>query len=198
MPPISPAWRPRCGLMLLSEWRGDDGLRAVLTGLPDALGRAVAFDSPEVRTGLGDHGSMFTLGRGPCLAIANEVALKFDETRLLHAASYSSAEVLQSPVAVVRDGFPARAFAAGDAAETGLAANTGHGDWRDTDWPRNRHPKGSARPAHTRRDAAGFVIRRLLGIRSPRRAAAVFCSRKTLCAALIRGGAGIKTMRFRE
>ncbi len=108
-------------LMLLAELREDDALRAALKGLPKALEQAVGIDWPEVREGVSDARSMFTLGRGHCFAISNEAALKFKETCFLHAESYSSAEVLHGPVAVVQEGFPVLAFAAGDAAETGLA-----------------------------------------------------------------------------
>ncbi len=50
--------------------------------------------------------SLFTLGRGPAWAISNEAALKFKETCLIHAESYSSAEVLHGPVSIVGQGFP--------------------------------------------------------------------------------------------
>ncbi len=67
-----------------------------------------------------DGPSLFTLGRGPSWAISNEAALKFKETCLIHAESYSSAEVLHGPVSLVGEGFPVIAFAAGDAAEASL------------------------------------------------------------------------------
>lgn len=108
-------------LMLLADWGRQDELRAALNGLPRALDDAIALDWPELRSAIGAAPSMFTLGRGPCLAISNEAALKFKETCGLHAESYSAAEVLHGPVAIVSPGFPVLAFAAGDAAEDGLA-----------------------------------------------------------------------------
>lgn len=108
-------------LMLVAECAGDEALRTALRRLPGALEAAIAIDWPEVREGIGAHGSMFTLGRGHCLAISAEAALKFKETCFLHAESYSAAEVLHGPVAVVQEGFPVLAFASDDAAEDGLA-----------------------------------------------------------------------------
>ena len=56
------------------------------------------------------------LGRGPGFAIANEVALKFKETCGIHAESYSAAEVLHGPAAMVRRSFPVLALGVDDAA----------------------------------------------------------------------------------
>ena len=65
--------------------------------------------------------SAFTLGRGPSWAISNEAALKFKETCLIHAESYSSAEVLHGPVSIVEHGFPVIGFAADDPGGASLA-----------------------------------------------------------------------------
>lgn len=61
--------------------------------------------------------SFYVLGRGPAMAIASEVALKFKETCGLHAESYSAAEVMHGPVALVDKGFPVLTLAARDMAE---------------------------------------------------------------------------------
>lgn len=108
------------GLMLLANWRGDAALIGAIHGLPDALERAARIDWPEVRAATKGWDSLYTLGRGPAFAISNEAALKFKETCLVHAESYSSAEVLHGPVSIVGQGFPVLAFAAHDAAEAAL------------------------------------------------------------------------------
>ena len=64
--------------------------------------------------------ALYTLGRGPAYAMSNEAALKFKEVAQIHAESYSSAEVLHGPVAIVGADFPVLAFAAADAAEPGI------------------------------------------------------------------------------
>ena len=60
--------------------------------------------------------SAFVLGRGPGFAIANEMALKFKETCAIHAESYSAAEVLHGPAAIVQAHFPVLGLAVADAA----------------------------------------------------------------------------------
>ena len=109
------------GLWLLAEWQQDRALLASIRALPDQLAAAAKIDWPEVRDAIGAQQSLFTLGRGPVLAVSNEAALKFKETCQLHAESYSSAEVLHGPVSIVGDRFPVLGFAAGDAAENSLA-----------------------------------------------------------------------------
>lgn len=107
------------GLWLLAEWKADKALLAAIHELPDLLDRATRCDwSPLVEAITGD--SLFTLGRGPSWAIANEAALKFKETCQIHAESYSSAEVLHGPVSIVGTDFPVIGFAAADKAETAL------------------------------------------------------------------------------
>jgi len=108
------------GLWLIAELKKDTELCAALRALPNQLERAVSCDwtpASDVIAG----GSVFTLGRGPSWAISNEAALKFKETCLIHAESYSSAEVFHGPVSIVERGFPVIAFAARDAAEQSLA-----------------------------------------------------------------------------
>jgi glucosamine--fructose-6-phosphate aminotransferase (isomerizing) len=61
------------------------------------------------------------LGRGPGFAIANEAALKFKETCNIQAESYSAAEVMHGPVAIVTPGYPVLGLAARDAAEASVA-----------------------------------------------------------------------------
>lgn len=108
------------GLWLIAELKGDKDLLKALHALPEYLDAATRCDwsaAADAITG----SSLFTLGRGPSLAISNEAALKFKETCQIHAESYSSAEVLHGPVSIVEGGFPVIAFAAADAAEPLLA-----------------------------------------------------------------------------
>ncbi|SMX48054.1 SIS domain-containing protein [Maliponia aquimaris] len=108
------------GLWLIAEMRQDAELIAAIRALPGQLEQATRCDWSAAAEAI-DGTSLFTLGRGPSWAISNEAALKFKETCLIHAESYSSAEVLHGPVSIVGQGFPVIAFAARDAAEKGLA-----------------------------------------------------------------------------
>lgn len=108
------------GLWLIAEIKQDGELIRAIHALPSHLAAATTCDWSEAAAAL-DGRSLFTLGRGPSWAIANEAALKFKETCLIHAESYSSAEVLHGPVSIVEQGFPVIGFTAGDAAEGNLA-----------------------------------------------------------------------------
>ncbi|VAW22259.1 Glucosamine-6-phosphate deaminase [isomerizing], alternative [hydrothermal vent metagenome] len=105
------------GLALIAEWQDDDQLRQALARLPEHAARALECDWSQLVPALDRNGSLFVLGRGPAMAIANEVALKFKETCALHAEAYSSAEVMHGPVALVEKGFPVLALCARDLAE---------------------------------------------------------------------------------
>lgn len=108
------------GLWLIATIKGDDELIAAIRALPGHLERAIQCDWSAAANAI-EGSSLFTLGRGPSWAISNEAALKFKETCLIHAESYSSAEVLHGPVSIIGRSFPVIAFAAGDAAEKSVA-----------------------------------------------------------------------------
>ncbi|HEV7346339.1 MAG TPA: SIS domain-containing protein [Devosia sp.] len=112
------------GLALVARWGGDDSLRTAIADLPDALARAVACDWSPLIEALEGHEALYVLGRGPGFAIANEAALKFKETCNIQAESYSAAEVMHGPVAIVTPGYPVLGLAARDAAETSVADMT--------------------------------------------------------------------------
>ncbi|MEL7149739.1 MAG: SIS domain-containing protein [Pseudomonadota bacterium] len=107
------------GLWLIAEIKRDQDLMDALHALPEVLAKSITCDWSEVAEALTGQ-SVFTIGRGPSWAVAGEAALKFKETCLIHAESYSSAEVLHGPVSIVGSGFPVIGFAASDAAETSL------------------------------------------------------------------------------
>lgn len=104
------------GLTLLAEWQEDEDLRRALAALPDALHSALAQDWSPMAARLARASSLYVLGRGPGFAIASEAALKFKETCGLHAESYSAAEVLHGPAAIVQAHFPIFALGVEDAA----------------------------------------------------------------------------------
>lgn len=109
------------GLALLARWSGDTGIARAVAALPESLARAVACDWSEMVGALDGHNALYVLGRGPGFAIANEAALKFKETCNIQAESYSAAEVMHGPVAIVTQGYPVLGLAARDAAEASVA-----------------------------------------------------------------------------
>ena len=108
------------GLMLLGHWRQDRELLDAIGRLPGLCGSAIECDWTPIADRLHAEDALFILGRGPSMAIANEVALKFKETCQIQAESYSSAEVMHGPVSIVGSGFPVLALAARDAAENSV------------------------------------------------------------------------------
>lgn len=110
------------GLALVAEWREDDALRTAVADLPEAFATALGCDWGPLSDRLARANSLYVLGRGPAFAIAAEVALKFKETCGIHAESYSAAEVLHGPAALVQAGFPVLALGVEDAALPGVIA----------------------------------------------------------------------------
>ena len=110
------------GLALLGEWRQDAALCRAVADMPEAFAKALACDWSPLATVLSGAASAYVLGRGPAVAIAGEAALKLKETCGLHAESFSAAEVLHGPAAIVQPGFPVLALGVADAALPQLVA----------------------------------------------------------------------------
>ena len=109
------------GLSLLARWSSDEQLVRAVHDLPRTLEQAVDCDWSPLIEALDGQDALYVLGRGPGWAIANEAALKFKETCGIQAESYSSAEVMHGPVAIVTQGYPVLGLAARDAAEPSVA-----------------------------------------------------------------------------
>lgn len=110
------------GLAMLADWQRDEALSRALAAAPEALSGALSQDWEPLMARLSRASSAFVLGRGPAVAMANEAALKLKETAGLHAESYSAAEVLHGPAAIVQTHFPVLALGVADAALPQLAA----------------------------------------------------------------------------
>ncbi|HCL66029.1 MAG TPA: aminotransferase [Rhizobium sp.] len=109
------------GLAILAEWTVDERLKRAVADLPMHFHEALKLDWCDLNGAIEGADSLYTLGRGPALAIAGEASLKCKETCELHAESYSAAEVLHGPVSLVAPNFPVIAFAARDRAESSVA-----------------------------------------------------------------------------
>jgi glutamine---fructose-6-phosphate transaminase (isomerizing) len=104
------------GLSLLAHWQDDTALRGALDRFPDDAERALALDWSALSARLARADSAYVLGRGPAFAISAEASLKLKETSGLHAESYSTAEVLHGPSAIVQAQFPVLVLGVEDAA----------------------------------------------------------------------------------
>jgi glucosamine--fructose-6-phosphate aminotransferase (isomerizing) len=103
------------GMALTAAWTGDARLLAALERLPDRLAAATELDWSPLSTLLGRVNRIFTVGRGPGLAIASEAALKLAETANVAGMAYSSAELSHGPRALAGPDFPVLGFVQDDA-----------------------------------------------------------------------------------
>ena len=99
----------------------DQALLAALRDLPAQLEQAVGQDWGQAREVLAASRSLYVVGRGVGLGIAQEAALKFKETCRLHAEAFSAAELMHGPLALVEPGFPILMFRQDDATASGLS-----------------------------------------------------------------------------
>lgn len=107
---------------LVAELDEDDGLRAAVHALPEALAQAAAADWGAALPALAEAQSAYVVGRGPAQPIALEAALKLKETAVLHAEAFSGAEVMHGPLQLLHRGFPVLAFRPHDAAHAAMGA----------------------------------------------------------------------------
>lgn len=104
---------------IIAAWAGSAEVVDACERLPEALARAASIAWPPLEdrlVGLGENASLYVLGRGPALAMAEEAALKLKETSGLHAEAYSTAEVVHGPMELIRPDFPVVLMAPPDAA----------------------------------------------------------------------------------
>ncbi len=101
-------------LDLLAAWSGDAAIDSAVSGLPERLEAAWDLDWSEAMQATESASSMYIVGRGPGLAIAQEAALKLKETCGLHAEGISGAELRHGPMALLRARFPVLLFAQND------------------------------------------------------------------------------------
>ena len=105
---------------LLASWTQSRALSNALIAAPDQLNEAWHLDWRSAVPTLRDAPSLYVIGRGFGLGIAQEAALKLKETCALHAEAFSSAEVKHGPMTLVRDGFPVLLFSQNDETRGGM------------------------------------------------------------------------------
>ncbi len=99
---------------LVASWTDEEDLRVALADAPRVLRDAWELDWSPAVAALSAASSVFVIGRGLTLAIAQEAALKLKETCGLHAEAFSAAEVKHGPMALVGPGFPVVMFPPSD------------------------------------------------------------------------------------
>lgn len=101
---------------LVASWCEDRSLLDALKRLPEALDAALGCDWSAAEATFLHAQSLYVLGRGPALPIAQEAALKCKETAAIHAEAFSTAEMMHGPLRLVEGRFPVLAFVPDDAA----------------------------------------------------------------------------------
>jgi glucosamine--fructose-6-phosphate aminotransferase (isomerizing) len=107
-------------VQLVAAWAGDAALGAALQQAPEQLARAWQLDWSAALAPLTSAHSLYVVGRGLGLGVAQEAALKFKETCGLHAEALSAAELRHGPMALVRAGFPLLVFTQNDESRPGI------------------------------------------------------------------------------
>ncbi len=101
-------------LQLIAVLKKDEALASGLARLPDFLDKAWELDWKSAIPALQGVTNLIVLGRGFCLPIAAEAALKLKEVCHVHAEAFSTAEVKHGPMTLIKDGFPVWFFGQSD------------------------------------------------------------------------------------
>jgi len=102
------------GLHLAGKWGRDATLLAALQHFPDVVASAQPGEWGDALDLFAGADDAFVVGRGPALAIAQELALKLAEVCGIHAQALSAAELLHGPIAIAAPNRPAIVFAGDD------------------------------------------------------------------------------------
>ncbi len=98
---------------LAAELAGEQRMRDALAAVPAAMAEQIARGSDDAEGLLSGVDRCAVAGRGPNYATAFEAALKIKELSAIAAEPYSPADLMHGPVAVLGQGSPLVAFAAG-------------------------------------------------------------------------------------
>lgn len=109
-------------LQLVATWTEDEDLQHALEQAPEQLARAWQLDWSAAVEHFRSASSLYVVGRGLGLGIAQEAALKFKETCGVHAEAFSAAELRHGPMALVHQGFPVLVMTQHDETREGVEA----------------------------------------------------------------------------
>jgi glutamine---fructose-6-phosphate transaminase (isomerizing) len=105
---------------LVAHWSAGRELSQALERAPGKLAAAWELDWSPALQRLKAAESLYVIGRGLGLGVAQEAALKLKETCGLHAEAHSAAELRHGPMALIRQGFPAIVLSQDDEARAGI------------------------------------------------------------------------------
>jgi glutamine---fructose-6-phosphate transaminase (isomerizing) len=106
---------------LVADWANEGDMRNAVRNMPEVLRRAAGIDWPEAINVASKADSLYVLGRGPALPIAQETALKLKETCAIHAEAFSTAEVMHGPLELLTESFPVLAYSPDDASRLSVS-----------------------------------------------------------------------------
>jgi glutamine---fructose-6-phosphate transaminase (isomerizing) len=107
-------------VQLVAQWTQDPELKQACDTLPEALTAAWSADWSTAVELFAEANSLFVLGRGLSLSVAQEAALKLKETSGIHGEAFSLAEVAHGPMALIKNGFPLLVLPPNDKGAEGL------------------------------------------------------------------------------
>lgn len=101
-------------VQLVAHWSGNKALLMALEHLPDQLKQANSLDWSSAVNELTGAQHLLVIGRAASFGIAQEAALKFKETCMLHAEAFSAAEIRHGPMAILKNRIPTLVFSQND------------------------------------------------------------------------------------
>jgi glucosamine--fructose-6-phosphate aminotransferase (isomerizing) len=107
-------------VQLTAFWSQDKKLLKVMSYLPERLAAALTMDWSAAIPKLRPINDTLVLARGYGFPVAQEAALKFKETAVLHAEAFSGAEVLHGPFALIKKSHPYLLFTQQDDSLKGM------------------------------------------------------------------------------
>jgi len=90
-------------VQLVAHWSQNNELIEALKILPEQLEAANALDWSVATQDLAKAEHLLVVGRAASFGIAQEAALKFKETCMLHAEAFSAAEIRHGPMAILKN-----------------------------------------------------------------------------------------------
>ena len=108
-------------LQVTAHLAGSKSLLAAADALPGQLRQALDLDWDKAVVPLAACEDLLVIGRGLGFGIAQEAALKFKETSVLHAEAFSAAELMHGPLALVQDRYPLLVFSQQDETRNGVS-----------------------------------------------------------------------------
>lgn len=106
---------------LVAHWSENSELLAALDKLPEKLRQASKLQWSSAVRDLTEADHLLVVGRAAGFGVAQEAALKFKETCMIHAEAFSAAEIQHGPMAILKNRVATLVFAQDDQTRTSIA-----------------------------------------------------------------------------